>query len=223
MARRTKEEALATRHGILDAAELLFQRQGVSRTTLQDIAQAAGLTRGAIYWHFKDKADLFNAMMERATMPLEETMALSPPPGDDDDPLAFIRDRIMHALRITASHEPTRRVFEIATHKVEYVDELLAVRDRHLLGRNECLAEVERELKAAMRRGLVRSDVPARSIALGLHAMLDGLIHNWLLDPTAFDLVRVGKHALQAYEAGLRPQAAQAHAAKPARAVRAHA
>ena len=223
MARRTKEEALATRHGILDAAELLFQRQGVSRTTLQDIAQAAGLTRGAIYWHFKDKADLFNAMMERATMPLEETMALSPSPGEDDDPLSFIRDRIMHALRITASHEPTRRVFEIATHKVEYVDELLAVRDRHLLGRNECLAEVERELKSAMRRGLVRSDVPARSIALGLHAMLDGLIHNWLLDPTAFDLVRVGRHALQAYESGLRPQAAQAHAAKPARAVRAHA
>ena len=99
MARRTKEEALATRHGILDAAELLFQRQGVSRTTLQDIAQAAGLTRGAIYWHFKDKADLFNAMMERATMPLEETMALSPSPGEDDDPLSFIRDRIMHALR----------------------------------------------------------------------------------------------------------------------------
>jgi len=223
MARRTKEEALATRHGILDAAELLFQRQGVSRTTLQDIAQAAGLTRGAIYWHFKDKADLFNAMMERATMPLEETMALCPPPGDDDDPLGFIRDRIMHALRITANHEPTRRVFEIATHKVEYVDELLAVRDRHLLGRNECLAEVERELKSAMRRGLVRSDVPARSIALGLHAMLDGLIHNWLLDPTAFDLVRVGRHALQAYESGLRPQAAQAHVPKPARAVRAHA
>ncbi|TMH04602.1 MAG: TetR family transcriptional regulator [Betaproteobacteria bacterium] len=223
MARRTKEEALATRHGILDAAELLFQRQGVSRTTLQDIAQAAGLTRGAIYWHFKDKADLFNAMMERATMPLEETMALSPSPGEDDDPLSFIRDRIMHALRITASHEPTRRVFEIATHKVEYVDELLAVRDRHLLGRNECLAEVERELKSAMRRGLVRSDVPARSIALGLHAMLDGLIHNWLLDPNAFDLVRVGRHALQAYESGLRPQAAQAYPTKAARAVRAHA
>ena len=163
MVRRTKEEAQATRHRILDAAELLFQQHGVSRTTLQDIAQAAELTRGAVYWHFKDKADLFNAMMERATMPLEETMALSPSPGEDDDPLSFIRDRIMHALRITASHEPTRRVFEIATHKVEYVDELLAVRDRHLLGRNECLAEVERELKSAMRRGLVRSDVPARS------------------------------------------------------------
>jgi TetR/AcrR family acrAB operon transcriptional repressor len=207
MVRRTKEEAQATRHRILDAAELLFQQHGVSRTTLQDIAQAAELTRGAVYWHFKDKADLFNAMMERAIMPLEETMAMCGVPADGDDPMAAIRDRFVHALRVTATDPATRRVFEIATHKVEYVDELLAVRDRHLSGRNECLAEVERELRRAMRGGLIRNDVPARSLALGLHALIDGLIHNWLLDPEAFDLVRVGKHVLQTYQAGLRPDA----------------
>ena len=71
MVRRTKEEALATRHKLLDAAECLFQSQGVSRTSLQDIAVRAGATRGAVYWHFKDKADLFNAMMDRVTLPLE--------------------------------------------------------------------------------------------------------------------------------------------------------
>ncbi|WP_141397381.1 TetR family transcriptional regulator, partial [Polaromonas sp. AER18D-145] len=73
MVRRTKEDALATRHKLLDAAEHLFQAQGVSRTSLQDIARRAGATRGAVYWHFKDKADLFNAMMERVTLPLEKT------------------------------------------------------------------------------------------------------------------------------------------------------
>src|SRR5450631_2531195 len=76
MARRTKEEAQATRSHILDTAELVFERHGVSGTSLHEIAKAAGLTRGAIYWHFQDKADLFNAMMERATMPLEETGAV---------------------------------------------------------------------------------------------------------------------------------------------------
>lgn len=72
MARRTKAEAQATRNALIDAAERLFDSQGVSRTSLQDIAQAAGATRGAIYWHFKDKADLFNAMMERATAHLDD-------------------------------------------------------------------------------------------------------------------------------------------------------
>ena len=65
MARRTKEEAQATRDRILDAAELEFQRHGVSRTSLQAIARAAGVTRGAIYWHFKNKPDLFKAMLKR--------------------------------------------------------------------------------------------------------------------------------------------------------------
>ena len=72
MARRTKEEAEETRQSILDAAERLFHDQGVSRTSLADIASAAGVTRGAIYWHFENKVDLFQAMLERLHLPLEE-------------------------------------------------------------------------------------------------------------------------------------------------------
>ncbi len=208
MVRRTKDEALATRHCILDAAELLFQKQGVSRTSLQDIALAADLTRGAIYWHFKDKADLFNAMMERATMPLEESLCEAPADDDVADPLRFIEDRFVHALHLTVHHAPTRRVFEIATHKVEYVGELHAVRERHLLNREQCLGQVELQLKQAMKRGQIGRRTPARHIALGLHALVDGLIQNWLLDPEAFDLVRVGRQVLRAYLAGLRPDTA---------------
>ena len=48
VARSTKQEALATRNRLLDAAEVLFQAQGVSQTSLQQIAQQAGATRGAI-------------------------------------------------------------------------------------------------------------------------------------------------------------------------------
>lgn len=211
MARRTKDEALATRHAILDAAELLFQQHGVSRTSLQDIAEAAQVTRGAIYWHFKDKADLFNAMMERATMPFEEAgFACGAGCPEGRDPMDFLLDRLMRVLKLTVEHAPTRRVFEIATHKVEYVDELLAVRDRHLLNRNECLADVEGDLKRAIKLGVIGTRIPARSAALGLHALIDGLIQNWLLDTEAFDLVRVGRQVTQAYLAGLRAETATA-------------
>ena len=207
MARRTKDEALATRHAILDAAELLFQQRGVSRTSLQDIAAAAQVTRGAIYWHFKDKADLFNAMMERATMPFEEAgFACGAGCPDDRDPLRFLLERLTRVLKLTVEHEPTRRVFEIATHKVEYVDELLAVRDRHRQNRDECLADIEADLKRAMKLGLIGNKVPARAAAVGLHALVDGLIQNWMLDNEAFDLVRVGRQVTQAYLAGLRAE-----------------
>jgi TetR/AcrR family acrAB operon transcriptional repressor len=218
MVRRTKDEALATRHCILDAAELLFQQQGVSRTTLQDIAQAAALTRGAIYWHFKDKADLFNAMMERATLPIEESLCASgEAPTEPDDPLAYLEDRWVQMLHLMVHHAPTRRVFEIATHKVEYVDELMAVRARHLQSRKECLAQAEQLLKQAARRGQINKRTPPRSVALGLHSLVDGLIQNWLLDPKAFDLVRVGRQVVRAYLSGLRPDT-EAPSGKPDRA-----
>jgi AcrR family transcriptional regulator len=64
-------EALATRERLLDAAQALFREHGVTRTSLAEVATAAGMTRGAVYWHFKDKADLFRAMCDRATLPLD--------------------------------------------------------------------------------------------------------------------------------------------------------
>lgn len=202
MVRRTKEEAQATRKLILDTAEVVFHERGVARTSLNEIAQAAGLTRGAIYWHFKDKADLFNAMMERVTLPLEQTAHRS----DDaslDDPLAYMRAAFLHALHLTATDPQVRRVFEIATHKVEYVDELKGVRDRHLAIRDECLLHAQRGITLAMRRGLLPRRIPARAAALGMHALIDGLIQNWMLDPDAFDLERVGRQVFDAYLAGL--------------------
>ncbi|WP_341715208.1 TetR family transcriptional regulator, partial [Limnobacter sp.] len=75
MVRKTKEEAQETRNLILDTAEAVFSEKGVSRTTLNDIAKAADLTRGAIYWHFKNKADLFDAMLQRVILPMDEFIA----------------------------------------------------------------------------------------------------------------------------------------------------
>ena len=202
MVRRTKEEAQATRSHILDTAERVFERRGVSGTSLHEIAKAAGLTRGATYWHFADKADLFNAMMERATMPLEEARGMR---GFDaaELSLAQMRNGFRNVLKRIVADPQMRRVFEIAIHKVEYVDEMRAVRERHLRVRSDCLADVERTLKAAIRRGELAQRMPARAAAIGLHALLDGLIQNWMLDPTGFDLVKVGPQALDAYLAGL--------------------
>mgnify|MGYP006149920193 FL=1 len=204
MVRRTKADALVTRNTLLDAAEHLFQAHGVSRTSLNDIATAAGTTRGAIYWHFKDKADLFNAMMERVTMPLEATLASAAENASSTrEPLEGLRHSMMNALRQTAQHAQTRRVFEVATHKVEYVTEMQAVRDRHLRVRNECMAMTRTAMTEAARRADLALPVDEATAALGLHVMVDGLIQNWLLDPGAFDLVTAGGQTMDAYLRGL--------------------
>ncbi len=58
MARRTKEEAEHTRQEILASALNLFYEKGFSRTTFDEIAKRINLTKGAVYWHFRNKADL---------------------------------------------------------------------------------------------------------------------------------------------------------------------
>ena len=72
MVRRTKEEAQETSSQILQAAEQAFYEHGVARTTLADIAALAGVTRGAIYWHFSNKSDLLQALLDTLHEPLDE-------------------------------------------------------------------------------------------------------------------------------------------------------
>lgn len=201
MARRTKEEALATRHRLLDAAELLFQSQGVSRTSLQQIAEQAGATRGAIYWHFKDKADLFNAMMEPVRLPLEAAARFTDHPALD--PLDVIENAMVGALRQVTTDPQVRRVFEVATHKVEYAGETASLQLRHLENRDACVVDFEKALRLATRRAKIRLPLPAAMAAQGLHALISGLIQNWLLDAEAFALVPTGRRTFNVYLAGL--------------------
>lgn len=66
MARKTKEESQKTRDGILDAAERVFLEKGVGTTAMADLADAAGVSRGAVYGHYKNKIEVCLAMCDRA-------------------------------------------------------------------------------------------------------------------------------------------------------------
>ena len=145
-------------------------------------------------------------MMERVTLPLENTLAgvASAQPTDAPSaPLERMRAAFMNALHKTVHDAQTRRVFDVATHKVEYVEEMHAVRDRHLQARDECVAMTRAGLLQAARLNQVKLAMPAVAAAHGLHAMIDGLIQNWLLDPQAFDLELTGRQTLECYLAGL--------------------
>ncbi|MEW1796209.1 TetR family transcriptional regulator [Streptomyces niveus] len=61
--RRTAEEAAQTKAALLEAALFQFAEHGVAATKLADVAQRAGLTRGAVYHHFTDKTALYAAVI----------------------------------------------------------------------------------------------------------------------------------------------------------------
>jgi len=202
MARKTKEEAQETRNRILDAAESVFQRTGVSRATLADIATEAGVTRGAIYWHFENKFDLYDAMIQRIVEPLErklEELQRNP----DHDPLQFIRSLALFYLNSLANDPHYYRVLEIAWNKCEYVGEMARIRDQHLECGNRFLGIKESAIRRAMERGHLPEHVDPRQAAVGLMAIIDGLVANWTLDRERFPLSSMAAGIIDTYLAGL--------------------
>lgn len=202
MARKTKEEAQETRNRILDAAEIVFQRNGVSRTTLADIASEASVTRGAIYWHFEHKFDLYDAMIQRIVEPLDrklEELHLH----QDHNPLNFIRSISLFFLDSIANDPHYFRVMEIAWQKCEYVGEMAKIRDQHLECGNRFLGIHEEAIRRAIEYGHLPKHIDARQAAVGLMAIVDGLVSNWTLDRQRFPLSSMASGIIDTYFAGL--------------------
>jgi TetR/AcrR family acrAB operon transcriptional repressor len=194
MARRTKEDAQATRTHLLDTAEVVFREKGVSRTSLADIAS---------YWHFENKADLFVAMCDRATLPLE-TMFDSVAAPDLADPLAKLREGCIEVLRQAEQDQRCRRVFEILNFKCEFVDDLAPT----MLRRKECRQGakeiIERNLRLAIERGQIPPQTDLRRAAIGLFSYIDGLIINWSMEPDSYSLAEQARALIDIFIEGLR-------------------
>jgi TetR/AcrR family acrAB operon transcriptional repressor len=203
MARRTKEEAAITREQLLVAAERVFREHGVAASSLGEVASAAGVTRGAVYWHFRDKADLFAAMCERATLPLE-TMLDAAGTTRHSDPLGKLRELALTALVRLARDPRSQAVFEVMFHKCERAAELAPIAERMQRERRRCLTQVERVLRQAVQAGQLPGDTDTALATQALHAYIAGIMHEWVLDPGAYDLATAAAPLIDAMLAGLR-------------------
>jgi TetR/AcrR family acrAB operon transcriptional repressor len=187
MVRRTKEEAQETRSQILEAAQKAFYERGVARTTLADIAALAGVTRGAIYWHFSNKADLVQAMLDSLHEPLEE-MAKASESEDEVDPLGCMRKLLVNLFHQVALDPKTRRINEILFHKCEFTDEMCDMRRQRQTAALECNDRIGLALSNAVRKGQLPAGLDVIRATVCLHAFIDGILGQWLLIPEAYSL-----------------------------------
>ncbi|MCQ4348226.1 TetR family transcriptional regulator [Pseudomonas stutzeri] len=189
MVRRTKEEAEATRQQILDSAERVFAAKGVAHSTMADIAAAAGVSRGAVYWHFTSKIDVFNAMISRQRDANRVVCAAARNP-EESDPLGQIRSILVHFLHKVVHDPQQRRVSEIFHHKCELAGELEGLRQHLQDTGNEIDDDIATSLANAVRRGQLPAELDIPRAVICLHGYIDGLIGNWLLRPTSYALDR---------------------------------
>ncbi|MCC5901027.1 MAG: TetR family transcriptional regulator [Halomonas sp.] len=186
MARKTKAEAAATREALLNAAEEVFFEKGVARTSLEQIARHAGLTRGAVYWHFKNKADLFMALIERVRMPFESLLEEVNNADTDISPLEAIR-LACHA-GLNHLEQPSRqRILSILLHRCEFFSDINPIEMQDKFG-EECLDGMLAVFQLAYAQGLLREGLSAELAARLMQSTLGGLFHDWLRAPEAFSI-----------------------------------
>jgi len=182
MARRTKEETEQTRRTILAAARETFLLRGMTGTTLEHIAKAAGVTRGAIYWHFAGKKDLFDAMRSQVCLPLIDRTDVTLLAMSRADPLGCVEQFLLGTLGAVTSCTETRQTFEIMAFKCEYVDEFEKELDEHQRKSGEIVGVLARVYRRAKSTGQLRKGIDPTVAAVETLVFLMGLIRLWLLD-----------------------------------------
>lgn len=187
MARKTKQQALETRNHIIDAAIERFSEHGVSGTSLADIAAAAGVTRGAIYWHFKNKTDLLNEIWTQSESGLEELKQeyqLKYP----SDPLYILRALLVYVLEATVRDQRRRSLMEIFFHKCEFVGEVAPLQLMQQTLFLECYDKIEEVLRQCIACGQLPADLDTRRTAVVMRGYMTGIMENWLFMPEIYDL-----------------------------------
>ncbi len=204
MARRTKEEAQETRDRLLDAAAAVFCDKGVTNTSLCDISKAAGVTRGAFYWHFRNKTDLLGALWERTKLPLDEYWAVDCCAAAEKDPLGRIRRNAIDMLRRAVTDARTRQVYEILFHKCENVSDAEPILAKRLESRKECAPKIQSFFHAAIEAGQLPRTLDPQTAMIGFFSYLDGLIYNWFIHPDVIHLDSLAEHFVDTYIAGMK-------------------
>ncbi len=174
--RRTKQESEATRQAILAAARRVFARCGVTRATLEHVAAEAGVTRGAIYWHFDNKTALFDAMRVQVSVPLVERTDYASLAIRRGDPLAaverFLRQCWTRSRTTRRRARPSRSCCSSAS---TWTSSRPSSR-RQIQGWQELEAKLRRLYARARRDRALRAGLTPASAALGTCVFVAGLV-----------------------------------------------
>ena len=184
--RRTKEEAAVTRTTVLKAALSVFSAKGYAATTLDDVAKAAKVTRGAIYWHFKGKADLYNTLVDE--MSARGASIVQQAVAEGGTLIDILRRVFISQCALIEDDKEARAVMELALFKTGLDPELQAGRKKQIDSGNALIAGIADAMKMGISQGILRNDIDPTDMARAFIAFENGVIQQWLASQKSFSL-----------------------------------
>ncbi len=201
--RKTKEETALTRENILRAALQVFSRQGYAASTLEDIAREAGVTRGAVYWHFRGKAELYRTLLAEGSLrPLD---VLNDIFSAGYSPAETLRRMLVRSLEFIEEDEIWQQIIELTLFKSEpgIVDSAGEGLEQKYQGAMKFAHRIEQLLREGVASGEIRADLDIQTAALSINALINGVILVWLQSSKAFSLKSLAASLADTYLNGV--------------------
>ncbi len=195
--RRTKEDAERTRRELLDAALTVFSKNGYAASHLEDIAQAAGVTRGAIYHHFGSKADLYFALIEEAASIGNSAIDQAISEGGT---YAEILSRILvYTFNLLEDDRRFREVMslQLTTPNID------AFSSRRYAETRELVTSIGGFFRIIIEQGELRPDLDPDTAARAFLGFQNGLASLWLFNQEAFSIKGSGSELAEIFLRGV--------------------
>lgn len=195
--RKTKTEAQKTRQHLLDAALEVFWRDGVTRASLQAIAQEAGVTRGALYWHFKNKEDLFETLFEQQYADFfaafnDQTLR------NNQDVWTHLQHNLTAMFETLATRESKHKFCNVMFSKCEQTAGNETITELACRYHRLFQKQIAYALQLSREQGRLPENTDIELAAIYLESSLVGLIKIWIDEPERFDLIAKSKRVIAA-------------------------
>ncbi len=178
--KKTKTESLKTKAALLDAGLRVFARDGYAESRLEAISAATGMTRGAFYWHFKDKADLFDQIDQRESARLDDLVNASLAPGTS--PFKQLRGLLWMVIDNFYESEAFRLYIDVTWHKLStgHFNKIMPSKITFVQGFLDLL---EKLLRDALQAGEVKSGLDIPLAAFHLSCLINGFYRLYFAAP----------------------------------------
>lgn len=178
MVRKTKEEAEQTRNAILDAALDIFCTKGYARTTFDDIAGKINLTKGAVYWHFKNKPELLIEVIKKN---FYENHCRIKEFANDVKSLEDLRDVQVKIAQMVVEDANYRRFLYFTRFHMEWSEGIVKTVGNAIRSiRDIPLKELTDLLVSFQKKGEIKSDLDIEDLTLVLLSLWEGMLSKFL-------------------------------------------
>ena len=186
--------------GFQEPSLIAVRPSGTGDVTATHVAWS--LTRGAIYWHFKSKADLYNTLVEEVSA--RGAAVVQGAVAEGGTLIEILRRVFVRQCALIEEDKEARAVMELALFKTGLDPDLQAGRKKQLEAGNALIAGITDAMRQGIAQGLLRNDLDPADMARAFIAFENGVIYLWLASPKSFSLKASADSFADILIAGLR-------------------